>query len=46
MMRKISQRNNHSTARGGGRLGNGRGSRSGHRKMARKPVSRSWISHP
>ena len=34
------------TDTGGGRRGNGRGSRSGQRKAARKPVSRSWISQP
>ena len=32
--------------RHGGRRGNGRASSNGTKKIARKPVSSSWISHP
>jgi hypothetical protein len=46
MMRKISQRNSQMIGAGGGRRGNGRGSSSGTRKIARTLVSSSWISQP
>jgi hypothetical protein len=46
MMRKINQRSSQITASGGGLLGDARADASGHRKIARKPVSASWISHP
>ena len=46
MIRKISQRNSQITSLGGARRPKGRPSSKGQRKIAKNPVSKSWISHP
>ena len=46
MTRKVNHRKSQITVSGGAWRGKGRPSRKGHKKMARNPVSVSWISHP